>query len=304
METAHVPEQTLIVLEDTSDILISHAGDGGTRHADLARRVREALADTGREAELLPCGDLRLASRERLEEATLLVVGPVECVSTSGDEDDLLSALEAVRSRLIVLSEDVESEGYGSHFGLPVSFDAVLDVGFVSQEEKHTFGDVPYRFVADGPTRREEWVIGAVSPNERSIPWAVVGYRIPEHVGMIVRLVQELGPAGLVMAPDPYGTRDLARVLASTNYFVWGAWGNSGYCESWRYLSALCFGAVPCKVDDSDRTPEAPGIFHSVESLCEELRGGDFRDRYEAARSFYLSRGSLGERLEEALRGV
>lgn len=301
MGTATGAWQTLMALEETTDILILHAGNGGTRYAGLARRVREALADVGREAGLLSCDGPLCAARERFEGAALLLVGPAECVDAG---DELLALLEAARSRAVVLSEDAEGEGYGEHFRLPVRFDAVLDVGFVSQREKHKFEGVPYRFVADGPTRREERTIGAVTPAERKIPWAVVGYRVPEHVGMIVGLVQGLDPAGVVISPELAGDGDLARVLASTNYAVWGAWGDSGYCESWRYLSALFCGAVPCKVDGFARAPEAPGVFRSVESLFEGLRDGDFRGRYEAARGFYLSRGSLGERLEEALRGV
>jgi hypothetical protein len=251
-------------------------------------------------------------------DAILAVVDPVGCAAASRDRSEFFAKLTAASRRIAISAEAVEDTRYVQQLRLPVDFDAVFDVGFVSQRDKHPNSNVPYYFVFNGPTRQEEQIIAELPPSqERPIPWAVVGHQNPEHLRLVAGLIDyKLYPGGFVFLQPlsqmrkgraPLNSSELSAVLSNTNYYLWSSQHSSTYYESFHFVEALLAGAVPCKIDGVHfwENSEIPGIFPSVQSFCEKVREeGSWPSMYCLARNFYMSKGSLAEHLEEALRLV
>jgi hypothetical protein len=286
--------------------------------ATLARRLFAACRERSWEVAVCSSGKLLNMTIDQLSRATLAVVDPVECVATSGNEQIFFDKLTNARKRIIVSAEAAESTRYGEQFRLSTDFDAVLDIGFVSQGDKHSFPDVPYHFVFNGPTGEEEQALADLSPEqERSIPWAVVGPRTSNHLNLVAELVNDkLYPGGFCFLQhlshqgrkgtgllSPSG---LSAVLSKTNYYVWSSDDTFAYYESFRFVQALLVGAVPCKIASghSWRESDIPNVFPSVRSFCAKVQEEDYWSMYCASREFYLSRGLMAEHLEKALRLV
>jgi len=304
-------------------LLIVHPSSGGIFYQELSRRLFTACKEELRE-EVALCSsrELRNMTTDRLSSATLAVVNPVECAATSNDSSGWCAATSSVRSaffsklalgykRIMVLAEAVESKRYRQQFRVPVNFNALFDVGFVSQKEKHLFPDVSYCFVFDGPTKKEEQVIASLSTSKRHIPWALVGYQTPEHLKLVAALV-DYGryPEGFCYLQRPFDSglspTGLAAVLSKTNYYVWSSEDSFAHYESFRFIQALLAGAVPCKIDNSHSWDDfdIPGIFPSAQSFCAKVQEEDYWSMYSSAREFYTSKGSLAEHLEKALHLV
>jgi hypothetical protein len=286
--------------------------------ATLARRLFAACKERLWEVAVCSSRELLNLTTNQLNRATTAVVDPIECAATSGDRSKFFSRLTSARKRIIVLAEAAESTRYSQQFHLPANFDAVFDIGFVSQGNKHPFADVPYHFVFNGPTEEEERAVASLSPSqERCIPWAVVGPRTPDHLNLVAELTDhKLYPGGFCFLPHPsqqgrkgkglLSSSGLAAVLSKTNYYVWSSDDSFTYYESSRFIQALLAGAVPCKIDSDHSWEQSgiPGIFPSVRSFCVRAQEEDYWSMYCSAREFYASKGPLAEHLEKALRLV
>jgi hypothetical protein len=276
-----------------------------------------ALDPASWQTTLFSSRELCETTEDRSGDAIVAVVDPVGCAAASGKRSDFFAKLTAAGKRIAISAQAVEDSRYEQQFRLAVGFDAVFDVGFVSQEDRHPFPDVPYHFVFNGPTRAEEQIIAALPPSrERQIPWAVVGYQTPENLSLVAELIDnKLYSGGVVflqsLSPVKRGRSlrrsELAAVLSKTRYYVWGSHYSSAYYESFRFVEALLAGSVPCKVDgrNSWEGYEIPNVFSSVQSFCEKAREEHtWSSMYSSARRFYTSRGRLAEHLEGALRLV
>lgn len=286
--------------------------------ATLARRLVAACRERLWEVAVCSSRKLLNLTTNQLSRATTAVVDPVECAATSGDRSKFFSRLTNARKRIMVLAEAAESTRYSQQFHLPANFDAIFDIGFVPQGDKHPFADVPYHFVFNGPTEEEERAIATLSPSqERPIPWAIVGLRTPNHLNLVAELTDhKLYPGGFCFLAHPsqqgrkgkglLSPSGLAAVLSKTNYYVWSSDDSFAYYESFRFIQGLQVGAVPCKIDGSHPCEGAdiPGIFPSVRSFCARAQEEDYWSMYCSAREFYVSRGSLAEHLEKALHLV
>ena len=304
-------------------LLVVYPGSGGTFYQELARRLFTVCKEELQvEAARCSSRELRNMTPDQLSSATLAVVNPVECAATSNDSSRWYAATSSARSeffskldlaykRIMVLAEAVESEHYRQQFRVPANFDALFDVGFISQEGKHPFPRVSYCFVFDGPTKEEEQVIAALTPSKRHIPWALVGYQTPEHLNLVAALMDYgLYPKGFCYLQRPLhpglSPTGLAAVLSNTSYYVWSSDDSFAHYESSRFIQALLAGAVPCKIDNSHSWDgfDIPGIFPSAQSFCAKVREEDYWSMYSSAREFYTSKGSLAEHLEKALHLV
>jgi hypothetical protein len=250
-------------------------------------------------------------------DAILAVVDPVGCAAASRDRSEFFAKLTAASRRIAISAEAVEDTRYEQQLRLPVDFDAVFDVGFVSQRDKHPNSNIPYYFVFNGPTRQEEQIIAELPPSqERYIPWTLVGYQTPEHLDLVAALM-DYGPypGGFVFLPRfrrtkqrdvPLNPTELMAVLSRTKYYVWSAPRSSKYYDSARFIQALLAGAVPCEIGSghSRENSNIPVLFSSVRSFCERVREEDYWSIYRMVRECYISKGSLAEHLGRALRLV
>jgi len=312
-----------------SVVIVRPAIEGFFRHSvlhdELAWRLLIACKDDAQQrVEVRTSRELCGLAEEELEDATLLVVSPFECVGTSGDRPAFVSAFASARKRVLASVEPVGSSWYERQFMYPLRFDAVFDVGFVSREDKHHLSEVAYHFVFNGPTKDEERTISELSPaRERPIRWAMVGYPTAQRLDLAARLTEELDSGGFVFMPgkpslpNPDGPlqRPLARhekispsglaaVLGKSSYYVWTSSHDFAHYESFRFVAALRSGAVPCKIADGDTSQDhsqIPGIFSSVESFCSAVQEEGAPSLYRLARDFYVSKGLLATHLKEAL---
>lgn len=301
-----------------SEVLIIHPGSDGESYRRLARRLFTALKEGSWEATLFSSRELCETATNRSDGAILAMVDPVGCAAASGDRSEFFAKLTSASRRIAISAEAVEDARYSQQFRLPVGFDAIFDVGFVSQSDKHPISDVPYHFVFNGPTRREEQAMAESPPSwERHIPWAVVGHQSPEHLNLVAELIDyRVYPGGVVFLQpssrmrkggEPLSPAELAAVLSKTCYYLWSSQHSSAYYESLRFVEALLAGAVPCKIVSGHSWEESnvPGIFPSVQYFCEKAREeGAWSAMYCSAREFYMSKGTLAEHLEGAMRFV
>jgi hypothetical protein len=301
-----------------------------TLHQELAQRLLTACKDGAQQrAEIRTSCELCELAAEELRDATLLVVGPFECLGTSGDSSRFVSAFASAARRILASVEPVGSPWYEKQFMFPLNFDAVFDLGFVSQEHEHRLLEVAYHFVFNGSTKDEERTIrGLTPPRERPIVWALVGYPTVRRLELAARLTEELDPEGFVFMPgqpsrlkpdgSPWWPQPLARhekispsslatVLSNSSYYVWSSAHDLAYYESFRFIVAVRSGAVPCKIaydGTSQGLSDIPGVFPSVAALYFAVQEEGASSLYRLARDFYLSKGSLATHLEEALKRV
>jgi hypothetical protein len=247
-----------------------------------------------------------------------MVVDPVACAATASQRSQFFSKLALARKRIAVLAEAVESTRYRQQSRLPVNFDAIFDVGFVSQRDKHPLPDVPYHFVFNGPTKEEEQVVAELVPSrERCIPWTVVGHQTPNNLNLVAELMDyKLYQGGFCLLQHRrhrgrkgerlLSSSALAAVLSRTNYYVWPSDDPFAYYESFRFVQALLAGAVPCKIagDQVCERSDIPGTFPSVRSFWARAQDEGHWPMYCAAREFYMSGGTLAKHLEKALHLV
>lgn len=238
---------------------------------ELAWRLLIAYRDASDKAEICSSQELCKLAREDLRRTTVLVVNPRQCIRTSGNESGFCSALAWAQKRILASSEPVESAWYGKQLEVPMRFNAVFDIGFLSQRSEHPFPNVPYHFIFNGPTKREKETIAELSPpHRRPIPWALVGYPTADRLDLAAHLTEEFDPGGFVFMPgkpsksasdrsngrrglgryDKISPRGLAAILSRTSYYVWTSAHDFAHYESLRFVAALRAGTVPCTVAD------------------------------------------------------
>jgi len=287
-----------------------------TGDLELVSRLSKGFEDASLGFAVYYPSELCALAPEDLRNTTVLVASPGQCIETSGDEEAFLSQVACAHRRILATVAPAESPGYRRRLGTGIPFDAVFDVGFVSQRERHVeVSDVPYHFVFNGLIREEEPVPEKPShPEERTIPWVLTGPKSDGNKNLLAQLFEhEIDRGGLCLLQSRTrsrtttellpGSRGLSTVLSRARYYLWGADRDVPYYESFRFSGPLLAGTVPCKVDP-DLASEAldiPGLFVSVAAFQAAVREEGYLAMYRRARDFYVSRGRLAEHLSGAL---
>jgi hypothetical protein len=297
-------------------ILLIYSTTSNIFYETLARRLITACKENSLLVESCAAAKLSDISVDQLANATVILVNPVDCTYKIGNRQEFFSRLSFAKRRIMVLAEAVETEWFDNQFRLPIHYDALIDVGFTSQQDKLKERSIPYHFLFNGPTRHEERMIAQPSSFRRHIPWAIVGHRTEERVKLAAELIEKLDPGGFVFLPDAgtgvrkggssIGPLGLTSVLSRSKFYVWNSHHEFAYYESFRFREAILAGAMPCKVDSTSTWEQLgiPGIFPSVEFLCDSIRNERFPSMQRSAREFYLSQGGLADHLQAVLENV
>jgi hypothetical protein len=305
---------------DTLTIVFPPSGNFSYR--DLARRIAVACEEIAQPVELCAAHKVNLLAEESLKDRVYVLVMPSECLGSIDNTGTFLSRVASAKKRILLIGEPVEDEACEAQLDLPIAYDALVDVGFVSQEAKAADLPVPYHFLFNGPTRSERQTLqGVASDEKRGIPWTLVGTMVPKRVSLVAELVERVDPGGFVFMPKSRMPRrktllatdhwrispfELSKVLRRTRYYVWCSRHEFKHFESFRFVDALLAGAVPCKIDEkgSWKDTRIPGVFPSVEGFKDCIDDEGF-DRMSAdAREFYLNCGLLSDSLEKVLRSA
>jgi hypothetical protein len=284
---------------------------GNAFYRGLANRLASAAAEArgASEVRCLPYADLLSPSARSLEGDDFLLVNPREWLLTSTSLR--FPDLDLAQRRILVLAEAVETPWYAGQFELGIAFDAVFDVGFVSQSQKKSaYGDVPYAFVFNAATASERSRIDALHfDTARPISWSVIGHYTADRARLVAELVEAVGPGGVAFLPPLrpvrageglLSPRDVSRILGASRLYVWRSHHRFPYYESFRFIDALLAGAVPCKIGDHPaELGNIPAIFEDVRELAGVARN-DAASLYEEAKDFYLTAGRLSDHLEAA----
>ncbi len=305
------------MMQHRARFLIVYPSAGNIFYEHLSRRLAAACVEGSREVTLCAAAELGGMEKGWLEDATLALVNPSECTLGLSNTGEFISRISVARKKVMVLAEAIENRWFKGQFRLPISYDAVIDVGFVSQKEKLPDSDVPYHFLFNGPTREEKRKIEQSKPSGRSIPWTFVGHRRDDRFALAAELVERLDPGGFLFLPNPgtgvvrmkngkIGPSGLEAVLSRTEYYVWMSHHTFMYYESFRFIEALTGGAVPCKITHETEWEQSgiPGIFPSVRAFCKVARSEDSTAMMDAAKEYYLSKGLLADHLGEILESV
>jgi hypothetical protein len=290
-----------------------------TGNQDLAWRLSKGFRDASHRAAVYASPEVSALNPENLTNAILVVVSPGQCIETSGNESAFLSKVAHARKRILASVGPVHSQGYLARLRRGIQFDALFDLGFVSQKDSHSqVSDLPYHFVFNGLTREEEPLAQEpANPAERTIPWVLVGPRSDSNRDLLGALFEhQIDPGGFCllharlknMTPQEpmLGGPQLSAILQKARYYLWGAQRNGMYYESFRFIVPLLAGTVPCKIDPALTAAgfDVPGVYASVSAFDTEVRDIGYSEMYRRARDFYVSRGRLGEHLSGALRVV
>jgi hypothetical protein len=286
----------------------------------LASRLSKGSRDAQYNVAVYPSPEVCNLASEDLSNTTFLVVSPGHCIEDSGDEKAFLSKVSRARKRILASVGPVQSPRYLRRLTRGIHFDALFDLGFVPQKESHSqVSEVPYHFVFNGLTRKEEPLAkeDPLNQQERTIPWVLVGARNERNRDLLGALFEyQIDPAGVCLLntraknmtqPEPVlGGPQLSAILPKARYFLWGAERDMLYYESFRFIGPLLAGTVPCKIDPALSAAgfAVPGVYASVSAFDTEARDIGYIQMYRRARDYYVSRGRLGEHLSEALRLV
>jgi hypothetical protein len=290
-----------------------------TGDQELASRLTKGLQDASRSVATYSSPEVCVLATEDLSDTTMLIVSPSQCIETSGDPSAFLSRVAGAQKRILGSVGPVDRPWYRRRLSTGISFDAVFDIGFVSQGDHHSdVSEVPYHFVFNGLTREEEpWVTESAHAGERTIPWALVGPRNHRQLELLAELFEHrVDPRGFCFlrvplrskaAAEPTLSRSgLSAVLSKARYFLWSSDRGVAYYESFRFIQALLAGAVPCKIDPDhpEEGLDIPGVYRSVSSCQTEMQDKGYGAMYRKASDFCATRGRLAEHLSEALRLV
>ena len=287
-----------------------------TGDLELVSRLSKGFEDASLDFAVHSPSGLCALAPEELRNTALLVASPNQCIETSGDQEAFLAQVACARRRILATVAPAESPGYRGRLRSGIDFDAVFDVGFVSQRERHDeVSDVPYHFVFNGLIRDEEPVPEEPShPEERTIPWVLTGPRSDGNKNLLAQLFEhEIDRSGLCLLQSPTksragvellpGSRGLLAVLSKARYYLWGADRDVPYYESFRFGEPLLAGTVPCKVDPdlASEGLDIPGLYASVAAFQVAVREEGYLAMYRRARDFYVCRGRLADHLSGAL---
>jgi len=286
---------------------------------ELAGRLSKGFRASSQAVTMYLSSEVCVLSDEVLSGTTLLVASPKRCIETSGDESVFLSKVACAQKRILASIGRVDSSGYLGRLQRGIHFDAVLDLGFASQEDRHAeISEVPYHFVFNGPTREEELLAKEpANPEERTIPWVLVGPKSESNRDLLGELFEQgVDPGGFCLlqarvlskstAHPLLGSQGLSAVLSKARFYLWSADREAAYYESFRFIEPLLAGTVPCKIESdlAAEGPDIPGVYASVSALQAEIRDEGYLAMYRRARDFYISGGRLAKNLTEALRLV
>jgi hypothetical protein len=291
-----------------------------TGNQDLAWRLSKGFRDASHRAAVYSSPEVNALDPENLNNTILVVVSPGQCIETSGNESAFLSKVAHARKRILASVGPVHSQGYLARLRRGIQFDALFDLGFVSQKDSHSqVSDLPYHFVFNGLTREEEPLAQEpANPAERTIPWVLVGPKSDSNRDLLGALFEhQIDPGGFCLLHAPrlknltpqepmLGGPQLSAILPKARYYLWGAERNGMYYESFRFIVPLLAGTVPCKIDPALTAPgfDIPGVCASVSAFDTEVQDIGYSEMYRRARDFYVSRGRLGEHLSVALSVV
>jgi hypothetical protein len=286
---------------------------------ELASRLLRGFRDASQGVAVFSPAELCSLDLGDLSNTALLLESPGQSIEASGDEPTFLSRVASAQKRILASAGPVDTPWYRGRLRKDIPFDAVIDLGFASQRDKHAeFSDVPYYFVFDGLTSQEEPLAEEpANQGERTIPWVLVGPKNGRNRGLLAELFEECVDSGgfcllharLKNTAEPVpmlGGPQLSAVLAKARYYLWGGDRDVPYYESFRFIGPLLAGTVPCKIDP-DLAAEGldiPGLYASVSAFETEVRNLGYRAMYRRARDYYASRGRLAENLSEALHLV
>lgn len=298
------------------NLLVVYPQAGNALYEVLARRLVTACAEKSRIAELCPASAVCELDKGHLSDTVVMVIQPAQCYIHLADEHSFSQRISEARKRLVVAAESVGTIYFERQFELPINFDAMIDVGFVSQASKLAGFETPYYFLFNGPTREEKRAIEQTPASARAIPWTLVGHDRIARVELAYELTNWLQPGGVVFLPpagvvikERNGTivpDGLHRLLGRTQFYVWTSLHDFDYYESFRFREAILAGAAPCKIDSRTdwKYTGIPGIFSSVETFAECVHNEGFESLLGKAKDYYLSRGLLADQLERVLDDV
>lgn len=304
-------------------LLVVHPTIAGESYRDtgdqaLAWRLLAGFEDVSWRAGLCSSREVCDLAAEEVSAATLIIISPFRCLGSSGNQPAFLSRVATAHKRILASLGPVEDPWYEKRFTSPIRFDAVFDLGFVSQADRHRVSDVPYHFVFNGLTSEEERILTNLSYSEgRCIPWALVGDRNQTNFDLLAKLLEhQVDPGGFCFLHPRLHAKNkahrmlsglgLSKVLSKTSYYLWASDYPFAYYESLRFVYALLAGAVPCKIDSCYlwENVEIPNIFPSVRSFQTKVQAEGYSSMYSSAREFYVPKGRLAEHLEKALHLV
>ena len=189
----------MVPASDNLTVVYPQAGHAVFR--GLAERLAQARQEAGRDVALLSASSASALDRGDLAGETVLVVQPGQCSGGLSNKKALFRRLSEARKKVAVCAEPVGSEFFRNQFKVAVDFDAMIDVGFISQADKLEGFELPYRFLFNGPTGGDARALGEIPATERPIPWSLVGHARDDRVWLADGLAQALDPGGLVFLP-------------------------------------------------------------------------------------------------------
>ena len=307
------------VVTKSDELLVVYPQSGHDLYKEMGQRLVAARKENSRNGTLVSAAAVSEMKRNQLSGKTVAVLGPAQCYWGIPRKDELSLRLAEARSRLAVFPIPVETEFFGNQFNVPIEFDALVDVGFVSQEPKLVDFELPYVLLFNSPTREEKRRIEKAASYKREVPWAMVGHNNGGRVELSHELMQRFDPRGFVFLPqsgisvrkdrgmlDPRG---LDALLRRTQYYVWNGQHKVTYYESLRFREAILAGAMPCKIEMEAslyrwEKSGIPGFFPSLDAFLDAAHNEGFEDQRDATVEWYFSHGLLADHLDEVLESV
>lgn len=288
-------------------------------YANFARRMFLACRQAGIRVDLVSSDALHKLPPERIREASAVLVNPRDLIQDLPHKKPFYDAVAGFRSRIMVLAEAIETRWFSLQLRMPMTIDAFIDVGFISQESKmkeYGFSNVPYKFLFNGLSKQERERVAAEDPKEnarRPIPWAFVGHKTIERVEFAHWLTKKVDVRGAIFLPDQgRGVRPgsgaisplgMDLLLKKSKYYVWVTHHEFSYYESFRFREAVLNGAVPLKLDRRfySEHSSVPGIVSGREALADFMAEGNYEESYEKSRAYYLDRKAFEDGMREVL---
>ncbi len=308
-----------MTVAENARVALIYAPTQNAFYTSFAKRIFLACREAGIAADLVDSSVMHELPLEKVRDANAFLINPRDLIQDVPDRGAFYKVLSRFRSRVMVLAEAVETKWFSFQFTLPMKLDALIDVGFVSQEGKMKelgYSGMPYRFLFNGLSQRERAKVTAVNPAasaSRPIPWAFVGHKTIERVEFARWLAEEVDPRGVVFLPDQgRGVRPgsgavspmgMDLLLQQTRNYVWVAHHEFAYYESFRFREAVLNGAVPLKLDRTFYSAHSsvPGVVWSHEDLARLVEEQSYEQAYEKCRAYYLDHKGLEDGLREVL---